>query len=198
MENLDVGLESAGDSWVKIDRVDVWWKPLVARADCLRTLCLRDMDFDTGTFDAMKIRELPFLTHLTLQWLQPLDELFSRTGPFSHTPTARGRPFPVLQSLELLNLEYDFDFGLVFNFIKDRWSHRTVVTGGREQLVFEGRPDTINSVIAMYNELDLAFAASGDFYGKARVLNDAGVVVKIDGPPKPPPIKPRYNPLGVR
>lgn len=199
LEALDIELDNDGDTWITKERVALWWTPLVGRIKCLRTLCLRDMVIDMAAFAAMNIRELPGLTHLTLEWIDSLEDHFGGTGVFSDAPTrSKGRPFRALQSLELLNLDEGFDFKLVIDFLRDRRSHRIDVVDGKEEVVFEGPPDSITSVVAMYSELDVGFAEKADFYGMARVLTGAGVAVKIGGPPKPPPKKSQHNPFGRR
>lgn len=157
----------------------------MSRVDCLRTLCLRDMEFEPRAFTEMGIHELPGLTHLTLKWVEPLEELFRTTAPFSNAPTTSGGPpFPALQSLELLGLREEFNFGLVVDFVKNRRDHRIRVVDGRKELVFEGPPDTIKSVVAEYDELPKDPEARASLDGMADLLNNAGVTVRIGGPSK--------------
>ncbi|KAJ3514554.1 hypothetical protein NMY22_g14693 [Coprinellus aureogranulatus] len=187
LQNLVVDLDSDGDSYLPEDYARIWWSPFMQHVLCLRTLTLSGLDIAKGALTAMKIQEIPSLVHLTLKTIRSMDELFGSPGPFNNKPTASGgHPFPSLQVLELLDLEHDFDFSLVFKFVKCRRPYYETVINGRGRLVFEGPPDTLVSLIAMYYELDEGLVAKGNFYGMAGILEEAGVTVKIGGPPMPP------------
>ncbi|KAJ3514553.1 hypothetical protein NMY22_g14694 [Coprinellus aureogranulatus] len=186
LENLLLDLDSNGSSCIGENSGSFWWFPFMKDVN-LRTLRLSYVDFNTDGLAAMNIHEIPSLVHLTLTDIRWMDEIFESAGPFTSKLTQNGgRPFPSLQVLELLDLDDDFDFGLVFNFVKNRRPHHVSIVDGREKLVFVGPPDTLTSVIVMYWELDADLAEKGDFYGKARMLEDAGIAVRIGGPLKLP------------
>ncbi|KAF6743513.1 hypothetical protein DFP72DRAFT_932786 [Ephemerocybe angulata] len=155
--------------------IHINWVSLMKKWGDLRTLRIHNVHIASDALHPFLVNQLPALTRLTLDSVMFDPLLFSFLGSMSFP--FGGKYFPVLETLEILNLPAGFDLTPLFDFLRDRrpW-HKA---RNNNETVFEAPPDKIARLVLTYREQEKVSILDpyADVLG---VLKDAGIYVQAD------------------
>ncbi|KAF6747784.1 hypothetical protein DFP72DRAFT_1074874 [Ephemerocybe angulata] len=155
-----------------------------SHANTLRYLRIHNLTIDGPVLQAILPASLGVLEHLVLDRVGFKVDVFQHWMDTPPTEEEGGKWFPNLKTLELHDLDTDYDMGTLFSFLRARRPYR-VESGqdGQNEVIFLGPPDSIQRLVVTFRLPSLKRgerqAHSEEVEKAVRILERGGVVVEL-------------------
>ncbi|KAF5311654.1 hypothetical protein D9611_009531 [Ephemerocybe angulata] len=189
LENLSRFELSCGKASSRSENLEVLDDPthlktfIQSHANTLRYLRIHNLTIDGPVLQAILPASLAALEHLVLDRVGFKVDVFQHWMDTPPTEEEGGKWFPNLKTLELHDLDTDYNMGTLFSFLRARRPYRVESGQDGQDVTFLGPPDSIQRLVVTFRLLSLKRgerqAHSEEVVEAVRILGKGGVVVEL-------------------
>ncbi|KAF6741744.1 hypothetical protein DFP72DRAFT_1083184 [Ephemerocybe angulata] len=154
-----------------------------SQASTLRSLRIHNLTIDEPVLQAVLPASLQALEHLVLDRVGFKVDVFQHWIDTPPTEEEGGKWFPNLKTLELHDLDTDYNMGTLFSFLRARRPYRVESGQDGQDVTFLGPPDSIKRLVLTFRLPSLKWgerqAHSEEVMEAVRILERGGVVVEL-------------------